>query len=263
MNKVRYWQKDIETIGRRALEELQLKRLRSGFGRLYRNVPSFREKCRAAGVSPSAINSLKDITRIPFTTSDDLRAGILPVCLPLVAIVQSGCILPAARQANRRQFFSRRRILHRLPSGGTVSDHDRDRQRRCSAEHDDLRTLYRALMMHYGAEKVGALVIPAGPGKHRTPDCTHAGFRYDRCAYPAELCLVSGDVHAAAWHGSEEGSFPQNVCIWVRSRIPKKTRLKIEKLFGIECTIVMVLTEMNVPVLLLSVLRKRAPPVGG
>ena len=75
MSKVIYWQKELETIGRRQLAELQLKRLQKSFYRLYRNVPSFREKCHIAGVSPSDITSLKDIVKIPFTTADDLRGG--------------------------------------------------------------------------------------------------------------------------------------------------------------------------------------------
>ena len=52
---------------------LQLERLREIVSRAYAHVPLFRERCEARGVTPSDITTLKDIEALPFTVKDDLR----------------------------------------------------------------------------------------------------------------------------------------------------------------------------------------------
>jgi phenylacetate-CoA ligase len=42
-----FWQKDIETISRRALEELQLKRLKQTVRQAYKNIPFYKDHCRS------------------------------------------------------------------------------------------------------------------------------------------------------------------------------------------------------------------------
>jgi len=247
MNKVRYWQKDIETIGRRALEELQLKRLRSGFGRLYRNVPSFREKCRAAGVSPSAINSLRDITRIPFTTSDDLRAAY-PA--GLLAIDRNRAIRLHTSSGTTGKpkaiFFSKKDIAQAaelvarcLTMTGTGSG-------------DVLQNMMTyglftgAIMMHYGAEKVGALVIPAGPGNTERQIALMQDF-----GTTAVHILPSYALYLATFM-QQHGMDPKKSLSLKRAYMgaepySEKTRLKIEKLFDIDVFNCYGLTEMNGP----------------
>lgn len=247
MNKVRYWQKDIETIGRRALEELQLKRLRSGFGRLYRNVPSFREKCRAAGVSPSAINSLKDITRIPFTTSDDLRAGY-PAGLLATGRDRAIRLHTSSGTTGKPKaiFFSKKDIAQAaelvarcLTMTGTGSG-------------DVLQNMMTyglftgALMMHYGAEKVGALVIPAGPGNTERQIALMQDF-----GTTAVHILPSYALYLATFM-QQHGMDPKKALSLKRMYMgaepySEKTRLKIEKLFGIDVYNCYGLTEMNGP----------------
>lgn len=247
MSKVRYWQKDIETIGRRALEELQLKRLRSSFGRLYRHVPSFREKCRAAGVSPAAINSLRDIARIPFTTSDDLRAGY-PAGLLAVDRNRAIRLHTSSGTTGKPKaiFFSKRDIAQAaelvarcLTMTGTGSG-------------DVLQNMMTyglftgALMMHYGAEKVGALVIPAGPGNTERQIALMQDF-----GTTAVHILPSYALYLATFM-QQHGMDPKKDLSLKRAYMgaepySEKTRLKIEKLFGIDVYNCYGLTEMNGP----------------
>ncbi|NLI29742.1 MAG: phenylacetate--CoA ligase [Nitrospiraceae bacterium] len=247
MSKVRYWQKDIETIGRRALEELQLKRLRSSFGRLYRHVPSFREKCRAAGVSPAAINSLRDIAHIPFTTSDDLRAGY-PAGLLAVDRNRAIRLHTSSGTTGKPKaiFFSKRDIAQAaelvarcLTMTGTGSG-------------DVLQNMMTyglftgALMMHYGAEKVGALVIPAGPGNTERQIALMQDF-----GTTAVHILPSYALYLATFM-QQHGMDPKKDLSLKRAYMgaepySEKTRLKIEKLFGIDVYNCYGLTEMNGP----------------
>jgi phenylacetate-CoA ligase len=55
------------------LQQLQLQRLQSTVKRTYDNVPLFRQRLYERSVKPEDIQSLKDIQRLPFTVKNDLR----------------------------------------------------------------------------------------------------------------------------------------------------------------------------------------------
>ncbi len=160
-----YWNKEAETIDAASLSRLQTERLRKTVESLYENVPFYKKKLESAGVKPSDIKSTVDIRKLPFTTREDLRENF-----------------PDGLLAIKREQVVR---LH--TSSGTTgkpkaiffSQHDID-----AASELVARCLYMtglrkgdifqnmmtyglftgALMVHYGAEKIGCLVIPAGPG---------------------------------------------------------------------------------------------------
>jgi phenylacetate-CoA ligase len=67
------WNRAVETMGRPAMERLQLERLQATVRRTYERVPLFRERCDAAGVHPDQIQSLADLPRLPFLQKSDLR----------------------------------------------------------------------------------------------------------------------------------------------------------------------------------------------
>lgn len=70
---MKYWQEEIETMPRKKIEELQTERLIRQVERVYDNVELYRNRMDAAGVKPSDIKSLDDITKLPFTSKQDLR----------------------------------------------------------------------------------------------------------------------------------------------------------------------------------------------
>src|ERR1039457_3514311 len=63
----------IECVPRAELAALQLDRLRKTLERAYANVPHFRSKFDAAGVTPEHLTSLDELVRFPFTLKADLR----------------------------------------------------------------------------------------------------------------------------------------------------------------------------------------------
>ena len=69
----KYYQKEYETMPRDEIRELQSKRLVEQFKHVYENVEYYRERCKAAGVTPDDIKSIDDLDKIPFTCKDDLR----------------------------------------------------------------------------------------------------------------------------------------------------------------------------------------------
>ncbi len=64
---------EVETLPREQLAELQLRRLRSTVADAHRHVPLHRARLDAAGIAPQDIRSLDDVAHLPFTQKSDLR----------------------------------------------------------------------------------------------------------------------------------------------------------------------------------------------
>ena len=73
--KIKYFDKKIETLPRKELEELQLKRLKETIDRSLK-IEFYKKRLNQIGIkSGHDIKNLKDITKIPFTTKDDLQSS--------------------------------------------------------------------------------------------------------------------------------------------------------------------------------------------
>ena len=68
-----FFQPEIETMPREELRELQLERMRESLRNAYENVPLYRERFDAAGVTPDDLTSLEDIAKFPFVVKQDMR----------------------------------------------------------------------------------------------------------------------------------------------------------------------------------------------
>ena len=160
-----YWKPEAETLARPALEALQLERLKSTVARVSENVPLYRKKFEQAKVTPADIRTLADLRRLPFTTGADLResypTGMLAVPLDETLRLHTSSGTTGKPKA---LFFSRQDV-----------DNAAERiARSCVATGMTRRDIFQnmmtyglftgALVTHYGAEKLGCLVIPAGPG---------------------------------------------------------------------------------------------------
>ncbi|MFA5449808.1 MAG: phenylacetate--CoA ligase [Clostridia bacterium] len=68
-----YYNQKLECLTADEKRELQSQRLVALVSKVYNNVPYYRAKMQAAGVSTSDIKSIDDIVKLPFTTKQDLR----------------------------------------------------------------------------------------------------------------------------------------------------------------------------------------------
>ena len=160
-----YWKPEEETLERPALEAVQLERLRQTVARVCDRVPLYRTKFEQATVRPEQIRSLDDLRRLPFTTSADLRAsyptGMLAVPLDETLRLHTSSGTTGKPKA---LFFSRQDIDNaaELIARSFVAT---GMNRRDVFQNMMTYGLFTgALVAHYGAEKLGCLVIPAGPG---------------------------------------------------------------------------------------------------
>lgn len=68
-----YWNKELETMPREDLRRLQSERLVAQVRRMYDRVPRFRRRMEEKGLTPDDIRGVEDLSRLPFSYKDDLR----------------------------------------------------------------------------------------------------------------------------------------------------------------------------------------------
>ena len=156
---------EYETMPREALESIQLRRLQTTLERVNATVPFYQERFKEAEILPSDINSLEDLQKIPFTTKQDLRDnypfGMFAVPMDNVVRIhassgttgQPTVVGYTARDINTWSILMARSLV----AGGASRD-------------DIIHNAYGyglftgGLGVHYGAEKLGASIIPVSGG---------------------------------------------------------------------------------------------------
>ncbi len=155
------WDKDKECMAREELTQLQLERLQSTIHRVYRNVPFYRRMFDKHGIDPDGFSSLEDIGKIPFTTKNDLREnypyGLFAVPLREVVRIHTssgttGMPIVVGYTKNDLKIWTE--LVARVLSSGGITKEDVIQ----IAFNYGLFT--GAFGFHYGAEKIGASVIP-------------------------------------------------------------------------------------------------------
>ena len=73
MAEKNYYQKDIETMPREAMKQLQSEKLVKQVKHVYENVPYYRDLMDKKGVTPDDIRGIDDLYKLPFLSKADLR----------------------------------------------------------------------------------------------------------------------------------------------------------------------------------------------
>ncbi len=160
-----YWQQESECMDREELKQLQLERLEAAVSRVYMNVPFYRKKFDEAGIDPDEFRSLEDVRKLPFTTKNDLRDsypyGLFAVPLREVVRIHAssgttGMSTVVGYTKNDLKTWSDL-VARVLTAGGITKD-------------DVVQIAFGyglftgGFGLHYGAERVGASVIPISSG---------------------------------------------------------------------------------------------------
>lgn len=168
MRDHRIWNPDAENMPREDLEQLQLERLQSTLNRVYKNVKFYRSRFDELGIEPADIKSREDLEKIPFTTKDDLRDNYPygMFALPLREVVRihsstgtTGKPTVVGYSANDLDSWSE--VVARIMTAGGVTKDDVVQ----IAFGYGLFT--GGFGLHYGAERIGASVIPISSGNTR------------------------------------------------------------------------------------------------
>ena len=160
-----YWEKEKECMDREELEQLQLERLESTLTRVQMNVPFYRKIFDETGIDTDTISSFDALRKLPFTVKDDLRNnypyGLFAV--PLREVVRlhassgttgSATVVGYTRNDIKTWSNLTARVL---TAGGVTKD-------------DVVQIAFGyglftgGFGLHYGAERLGASVIPISSG---------------------------------------------------------------------------------------------------
>ncbi len=160
-----YWNKHYECMPRPQLTALQLERLQKTVERVYHNVPFYRHKFQEAGMEPGDIKSLADLQRLPFTTKTDLRDnypfGMFASSMSEIVRVHASSGTtgkPVVVGYTRADLNTWSELMARtLTCGGTTKDS-------VVQVAFGYGLFTGGLGAHYGAEKIGASVIPISGG---------------------------------------------------------------------------------------------------
>lgn len=160
-----YWNKTYECMSREEMRALQSERLINTVNRIYNNVPFYREKMQKKGIEPGDIKSIDDLKKLPFTYKQDLRDnypyGMFAVPLNEIIRIHASSGTTGKKTVvgyTRNDIDTWSEVMARtFVSAG-------------ASKESIIQVAYGyglftgGLGAHYGAERVGASVIPISGG---------------------------------------------------------------------------------------------------
>ena len=161
----RIWDQGIETMPRERLRELQLKNLQQSLRKTAANVPCYQAKFAESGFDPRDFKTLEQISELPFTTKEDLRLnypyGMFAVPMRQVVRIHSSSGTtgkPTVVGYTKNDLHNWTQLVARFMTAAGVT------------EDDIVHIAFGyglftgAFGLHYGAEAIGASVIPISGG---------------------------------------------------------------------------------------------------
>ncbi len=159
------WDRRYECLEREEVEQLQLERLQSTLNRVYRNVSFYKKRFDALKILPDEIQSVKDLAKFPLTAKEDLGEsypyGMFALPLREVVRIHSSSGVtgkPTVTGYTRNDLQHWSQLTARVLSAGGVT------------KDDVVQITFKyglftgAFGLHYGAELIGASVIPMSTG---------------------------------------------------------------------------------------------------
>jgi len=240
------YQPEIETMPVAKLRVLQNQRLKEQVAYLYKNVPFYKKKLDEAGVTPSAINGVADIHKLPFTKKNDLRDNY-PFGLSAVPQNEVARIHCSSGTTGK-------------PTVVTYTKGDLDIFAECIA-----RSLAAAgcmpgmilqnsygyglftggLGLHYGAEKLGMAVVPVSGGMTDRQIMLMQDFGADAiCATPSYALTIAEELTK---RGIDKSSLKLKFAILGAEPWTESIRTSVEAGLGVTATNLYGLSEIMGP----------------
>lgn len=160
-----YWNPTYECMSRDEMTRVQGERLINTVKRIYHNVPFYRDRMQKKGIEPGDIRSVEDLGKLPFTYKQDLRDtypyGMFTVPLSEIVRIHASSGTTGRQTVvgyTRRDLDTWAEVMARtLTSAG-------------GSKESVVQVAYGyglftgGLGAHYGAERIGASVIPISGG---------------------------------------------------------------------------------------------------
>jgi phenylacetate-CoA ligase len=240
------WNPEYEQIDRAKLKDLQLQRLQWVIKWAYERVPAYKQKFDKAGIKPKDIQSLDDLTSLPFTTKDELKNdypyGFF--ALPMNKIVRihstSGTTgIPVVVGYSRGDLNTWAELVARIATAAGVTEDD------LAQVSFGYGMFTGGFGLHYGLERVGAAVLPASTGNTERQIQIMRDFGttvlIGTPSYALHLCEVADQM------GVDIRKLPLRVGLFGSEPWSEGMRQEIEQRMGIMATDNYGLTEVMGP----------------
>ncbi|MEZ5005400.1 MAG: phenylacetate--CoA ligase [Bacteroides graminisolvens] len=240
-----YWEKSIETLPRQELEKLQLERIKSTLT-VASNAPYYKDQFQKHNISPDAIRCLDDFHKLPFTTKADMRAnypfGLLAGNLDDAVRIHSS----SGTTGNPTV------IIH--------SQHDLDswanlvarclymvglRKKDVFQNSSGYGMFTGGLGFQYGAERLGALTVPAAAGNSKRQIKFITDFKTTALHAIPSYAIRLAEVFQEEGIDPTESSL-KTLIIGAEPHTDEQRR-KIERMLGVKAYNCFGMTEMNGP----------------
>ena len=241
-----YWDQENECMPRERLATLQLRRLKEAVFRSYCFVSSYREKMDAVGIRPDDIQSLDDLRYLPFTTKQDLRDnypfGVFAT--PMSEVVRlhasSGTTgKPTVGAYTKKDVDLWSELMARAMTSAGAS-------RRSVIQVAYGYGLFTGgLGAHYGAERIGASVIPSSGGNTKRQIMLMQDFGTTFLACTPSYALFIAEVIEQM--GIDSADLPLAAGIFGAEPWSENMRQELEKKLNIKAYDIYGLTEIIGP----------------
>jgi phenylacetate-CoA ligase len=234
------YNEEYETMTREALEAIQLRRLQSVVARVYNTVPFYMKHFDEARIKPDDIRTLHDLSKLPFTYKDHLRDnypfGLFTVPMDNVVRIHASSGTtgkPTVVGYTARDIQTWSELMARtLMAGGATKG-------------DMIHNAYGyglftgGLGFHYGAEKLGASVIPISGGNTKRQVMIMKDFAPTVLTCTPSYALLIAEVAEEMGVDFRELHFKAGIFgaePWsekMRKEIEKKLNLKAMDIYGL------------------------------
>ena len=159
------WNKEAECMSEEQKQKLQLKRLQEVVKQAYKNVPYYKKRFDKAGIKPEGIKTLKDIEKLPFTSKSDLREAYP---FGMFAVSEDDIVEVHTSSGTTGKPTVSGYTLKDLEIWGEVMA--RALVMAGAEKKDFIQNAYGyglftgGMGVHYGAQKIGATVVPISAG---------------------------------------------------------------------------------------------------
>jgi phenylacetate-CoA ligase len=236
----------METMDREQMSELQSARLIQQVRRAYRQVPFYREQMQKIGLLPEEIRSINDLGKLPFITKQDMRDnypyGLFAV--PLAEIVRLHASSGTTGKHTVVGYTSRDLGIWSEVMARTLTAAGASKQSFIQVAYG-YGLFTGGLGAHYGAEAIGASVIPASSGNTQRQIMLMKDFGTTMLACTPSYALFIAETMKEMVISPEELSLKAGV--FGAEPWSQKMRLEIEKSLGIKAFDIYGLSEIIGP----------------
>lgn len=241
-----YWNQEAECIDRGKLSVLQSERLVNTVKHAYENVPAYKRKFDEIGLKPEDIKGIEDLHKIPFTVKTDFRDnypfGMFAVPMDQVVRVHAssgttGKSTVVGYTRNDIQTWAEM-MARTLGAGGTTKG-------------DIVQNAYGyglftgGLGAHYGAERIGASVVPISGGNSKRQIQIMQDFNSSVLCCTPSYALLLGET--AQEMGVDMSDLPLRIAFLGAEPWTENMRREIESALHIDALDIYGLSEVMGP----------------